>query len=144
MPVIIKAVIIILGIMIAFVLKVVKAYFEVKEKEVIQKIGQDKYKSELKMAYDIWKIVEEHFRLKKILENVTTEKIKLFNELLLKKIPYLTQDDIDHLRQVIAGEMNEWKVNLPVSGEGTETDTGPTAADETAPDTIDNPNPTAE
>jgi nucleoside recognition membrane protein YjiH len=88
---------------------VFKTYLEEKKKEVITKIGQTQYEANLTMAKNIWLIVEEHFRINKIVQNVTSKKIEMFDKLLLEKIPYLRQEDIDHFRQAVAGEVNQYK-----------------------------------
>ena len=89
--------------------KIVIAYGEAKVQQVVNKIGADKYKQEKIVAYDIWGIVDEHFRITKFIGDSIQLKINMFNDLLLKKLPYLKQEDLDHLRQSVAGEVNYHK-----------------------------------
>ncbi|MDP4147195.1 MAG: hypothetical protein Q8936_22420, partial [Bacillota bacterium] len=60
-------------------------------------------------AKEIWNIVEEKYRITEKVEDLLVSKAKMFDDLLLKKIPYLTQENLDDLRQAIAGEFNKGK-----------------------------------
>lgn len=108
-PLLVTCIVAVVGVVIKSVGDAIIAYIEAKKNAVISKIGEDKYNSEKKVALDIWNIVDEHFRINPTLEDVIDKKIALFNELLLKKIPGLTQEQIDFLRQSIAGEVNKGK-----------------------------------
>ena len=57
-------------------------------------------------AKNIWNMVDENKRISKTVEEKLISKIDQFNAALLKKFPELTQEDIDNLRQSIAGEVN--------------------------------------
>ena len=57
-------------------------------------------------AKNIWNMVDENKRISKTVEEKLISKIDQFNTALLKKFPELTQEDIDNLRQSIAGEVN--------------------------------------
>ncbi|MDP4174150.1 MAG: hypothetical protein Q8933_09300 [Bacteroidota bacterium] len=85
---------------------------EAKRDEVIKKIGLTKYNEEKTIALDIWNIVDEHFRINQAIGDCIQLKIDMFNNLLKEKIPYLTDNDIEHLRQAIAGEVNKYKTIL--------------------------------
>lgn len=126
-PILIACIVGILAVIIKAIGNAIIAFIKVKQEEVIKRIGQAKYAEEIGIAHDIWLIVEEHFRINKTIENVTSEKIILFDKLLLEKIPYLTQKDIDFLRQTIAGEFNGWKVNYPTTEGTTTAESEPTA-----------------
>ena len=98
---------------------VVIAYIGAKKQDVIAKVGKTKYEQEKAVAYDIWNIVDEHFRITEFVGDKIQLKINMFNDLLLKKLPYLKQEDIDHLRQSIAGDINKYKdiLKTPVEGD---------------------------
>lgn len=113
-PLLITFIIGVFTIIIKAVGDVLKAFLKEKKKEVIAKIGQTQYEANLTMAKSIWLIVEEHFRINKIVQNITTQKIEMFDKLLLEKIPYLKQEDIDHFRQAVAGEVNQYKSVLSI------------------------------
>lgn len=81
-----------------------------KKKEVIEKDLQlSKYKEEFNTAKQVWNIIEEKYRITDNLNNFVTSKAAEFDKLLLQKIPYLTKDQVEELRQSIAGEVNKGK-----------------------------------
>ena len=65
-----------------------------------------KNKNYITEAKNIWNMVDENKRISKTVEEKLISKIDQFNAALLKKFPELTQEDIDNLRQSIAGEVN--------------------------------------
>ena len=83
--------------------------FVAKKKETELKIVASGHESELITAKEVWNIVEEKFRVSNDLETLLVSKADMFNEVLLKKIPGLTQTNLDDLRQAIAGEVNKGK-----------------------------------
>lgn len=93
---------------------VIIAYFSRKEKALIAKIGADTYDHDLTVARSVWGMVDEDVRtnpeLRKIIGDVTTRiqaKQKLFAEKIQKTIPGITDDEIEQLRQAVAGEVNK-------------------------------------
>lgn len=54
-------------------------------------------------------MIDENFRISTIVEEKLKSKGDLFNEAILKKFPELSQEDVDNLRQAIAGEINQGK-----------------------------------
>lgn len=90
----------------------VTSYLSVKKDAEIIKKGVDKYNAELEFAKSAWWIVDEHFRLTPMIatvEKIIEAKINMFSVEILKKVPYLSASDIDHLRQALAGEINQIK-----------------------------------
>jgi hypothetical protein len=67
------------------------------------------HQDEINTAKEIWNIVEEKYRITEKVEDLLVSKSQMFDQLLLQKIPYLTQENIDDLRQAIAGEFNKGK-----------------------------------
>ncbi|WP_459480259.1 hypothetical protein [Clostridium saccharoperbutylacetonicum] len=63
----------------------------------------------IKVAKQIWYMIDENFRISTIVEEKLKSKVDLFNEAILKKFPELSQEDVDNLRQAIAGEINQGK-----------------------------------
>lgn len=75
------------------------------------KVSQSEYSEIIKKAYDIWKLVDENFRIEaKVIESFKS-KADYFDSLLLKEFPSLTQDDVDNIRQIIAGTVNADKTD---------------------------------
>jgi hypothetical protein len=67
------------------------------------------HQEEILTAKQVWGIVEEKYRITQKVEDLLVSKSQMFDQLLLKKIPYLTQENLDDLRQAIAGEFNKGK-----------------------------------
>lgn len=107
LPIVVTAVVAILGTIITIVGKDFVGFIQAKHDEAVAKAGASTYNQNRKFALDIWNIVDEHFRVSGTVKAAITDKIDLFNKLLLEKIPGLTQSEIDFLRQSIAGEINK-------------------------------------
>lgn len=108
-PVVVTALVSILVIVVKGVGDIAVKYIQEKINEVSAKIGTEKYNQQKTLAIDIWNFVEEHFRVSETVGKVTGEKVAMFNEELKKRIPSLTDEQIDLLRQSIAGEVNKGK-----------------------------------
>ena len=106
-PVLVAA---IMGVFVAIVKSVadVTIKYVCKKKEVIeQKLQLDKHVEEIETAKQIWSIVEEKYRITDNIKDLVKSKADEFDELMLKKIPYLTKNEVEDLRQAIAGKVNE-------------------------------------
>ncbi len=108
-PVVIAAVIGILGVTIKAVGNVIIELIQKKKEEVEQKLEIEKHQQELATAREIWNIVDEKYRITDKVEDLIKSKADDFDKLLLDKIPYLTNDEVQDLRQTIAGEINQGK-----------------------------------
>ena len=75
----------------------------------VAKIGLSNYEKARTIAFDIFNIVNEQFRLNPIAGDTIQAKITLFETLIKRKIPGITDVDIEHLRQAMAGEFNKDK-----------------------------------
>jgi len=101
----------IIGILVAIIKSVGDAviqYIEQKKEAVIQQKGIDQYNSELAIGKQVYGIVDEYFRISGISKTIEAAQAK-FKEEILKKIPGLTEEEIDFIRQAIAGEVNKGK-----------------------------------
>ncbi len=105
--IIIHIIIIILGIIISLIGSYIIKFVKSKNSELVKNIGVAKYNSYKSVAMDIWNIVEEYFRINPLIDSYVNNKCKMFNDLLKKKFPDLNQEDIDFIRQTIAGEINK-------------------------------------
>lgn len=108
-PVVIAAVIGILGVTIKAVGNVIIELIQKKKEEVEQKLQIGKHQQELATAREVWNIVDEKYRITDKVEDLIKSKADDFDKLLLEKIPYLTNDEVQDLRQTIAGEINQGK-----------------------------------
>ncbi|WP_349406352.1 cobalt ABC transporter permease [Clostridium perfringens] len=111
-PVVIAAVIGIIAVIIKSVGDVVIQLINKKKEEVEQQLELNKHEKEIRVAKEIWNIVEENFRLKDKIEELAKSKADEFDKLLLEKIPYLTKNEVNDIRQAIAGEINKSKAML--------------------------------
>ena len=88
---------------------------EVKAKELGQKYKLDKYSELINTAKDIWNIVEEKYRITENVEELVESKAEMFDRLLLAKIPGLKANQIEEIRQALAGKYNKEKGSLSVN-----------------------------
>lgn len=91
--------------LIAILIKLAEARFEKAGVETLIL----KNESYIKVAKQIWYMIDENFRISTIVEEKLKSKGDLFNEAILKKFSELSQEDVDNLRQAIAGEINQGK-----------------------------------
>ena len=108
-PVVIAAVIVILGVTIKAVGNVIIELIQKKKEEVEQKLEIGKHQQELETAREVWGMIDEQYRITGKVEDLIKSKANDFDKLLLAKIPYLTIDEVQDLRQAIAGEVNKGK-----------------------------------
>lgn len=78
-----------------------------KKKETEQKIEVSGYKSKVDQAFEVWNIVDDKFRLTQNAMEIFGSKEKLFEDILLQRIPGLNQKNIDDLRDTISGIVNK-------------------------------------
>lgn len=102
----------IVSILVFIIKKIGDAVIELlvtKKKEVELRIASSGHEKELITAKEVWNIVEEKFRITENCTSLLLSKPNEFDKLLLSKIPGLTQDDLNYLRQAVAGEANKYK-----------------------------------
>jgi hypothetical protein len=102
----------IVSVLVFLIKKIGDAVLELlvtKKKEVELRIVSSGHEKELNTAKEVWNIVDEKFRITENCTSVLGSKVDEFNKLLLSKIPGLTQDDLNYLRQAVAGEINKYK-----------------------------------
>lgn len=61
------------------------------------------------IARSVWDRVEEDYRINDKIISTFNNKAEYFDKLLLDKFPTLSQQDLDELRQTVAGEVNRYK-----------------------------------
>jgi chromosome segregation ATPase len=64
------------------------------------------------IAKQIWRQIDEDYRITEKVEDKLKSKAEQFDTKLLSKFPELTQDDIADIRQALAGEINEGKTEV--------------------------------
>lgn len=99
-----------LGTFIAQIRPYVKELIDDSTQYITLQIESNKYEDMLNKAYDIWKLVDENFRIGADIAAVFKSKADYFDSLLLEQFPSLTQNQIDYIRQVIAGTENSDKL----------------------------------
>ncbi|EJO5347239.1 hypothetical protein NRP93_001313 [Clostridium botulinum] len=103
MPIVTQAILNILGVIIIYLSTVIVQYFNKKRQALIKQMGSDEYNMYYNIAKGIFYAVEQEYRN---IPNSGKEKAEKFNSLLLEKIPTLKQEDLDHFREAIVGEIN--------------------------------------
>ena len=91
--------------------------FNQKKEAVATQVGIDKYNSNLLIAKNIWNMVDEEFRVTPTITKTIESAQTMFAEKILKVIPGISEDDIEHLRQAVAGEVNKGKEALEAPAE---------------------------
>ena len=76
---------------------------------LVAKIGLTNYQKTKAIAWDIWNVIEEHSRLTQIVGDKVQVKMDMFETLIKQKVPGITNDEIETIRQSIAGEFNKDK-----------------------------------
>jgi len=111
-PIAATAIVAILVAIIKQVGNVAIEFFVTKKKEVEQNIKISGHEEELNTAKEVWNIIEEKFRITENAEQILSSKADEFDKLLLQRIPGLSEQNLDDLRQAIAGEYNKGKTGL--------------------------------
>ena len=83
-----------------------------KKKEAEIKLKDTGHESDFKKALEVWKIVDDKFRITLNAMDIFGSKEKLFEQLLLDRVPGLTQKNIDDLRDAVSGEVNKGREAL--------------------------------
>lgn len=105
----------VVGVLVAIIKSVGDVAIEYigKKKQVVeQKLKLDKHAEEVAIAKQVWNIVEEKYRVTDNIKDLAKSKADYFDKLLLENIPYLKNDEINQLRQALAGEINKGKALL--------------------------------
>lgn len=121
-----------LGTLIAKVRPYVKDLLDNLFQYVLLQIESSEYDDQFKKAFDIWKLVDENFRIGADITKEFENKADYFDNLLLQKFPSLTQGEIDYIRQVIAGNENSVKTTV-----GSQTQADKLQEDDKSADEID-------
>lgn len=103
MNIAVQAVLSILGVVATYLVAVVVSYVSKKREALIKQMGTEEYNTTYNIAKSIYYAVEQQFKL---IPAAGEQKRKEFDNLLLEKIPTLTQAELDHFREAICGEIN--------------------------------------
>ena len=106
-PLLITAIVGILGVVIKSLGDALVAFIETKKKEIIVKIGSATYNQNLAFAKSAWNIVDEYFRINSNVTKTIDAAQAKFAEEIKKLVPQITDEEINSLRQAIAGEVNQ-------------------------------------
>ena len=99
----VQATVSILSLAATALVGVVVAYISKKKEVLIGQIGANNYNSTYNIAKGVFYAVEQEF---KFIPAAADLKRQLFDKLLLSKVSGLTQDEINHFREAICGEVN--------------------------------------
>ncbi len=99
----VQAVLVILGALVSYLTTVAVSYLTKKKEALIKQMGADQYNINYNIAKSIFFAVEQQF---KSMPKSGQQKADMFNNMLFNKVPGLTQDEIDHFREAVVGEVN--------------------------------------
>lgn len=101
--IVVQAILSILGVIAAYLIAVATSYFKKKREALINQMGIDQYNATYNIAKSIYFSTEQLF---KFIPAAAEQKRKIFNSELIKKVPTLTQEELDHFREAVIGEVN--------------------------------------
>ena len=108
-PVLITAIVAILVAVIKALGDALVGLIEKKREAVIAQIGTETYNQRLDFARSAWRMVDEYFRISPKIEKTIDAAQAKFTEYIKQYIPDITDDEIEQIRQAVAGEFNEGK-----------------------------------
>lgn len=107
LPIVDTSVVAILAVIIKQVGNSIIDFFIQKKSEINQKIKINEHQEEINTAREVWNIVEEKFRITENATELLTSKADEFEKVLRQRIPGLSKENLEFLRQTIAGEVNK-------------------------------------
>ncbi|AQS06148.1 cobalt ABC transporter permease [Clostridium beijerinckii] len=107
LPIVDTSVVAILAVIIKQVGNSIIEFFIQKKSEISQKIKINEHQEEINTAREVWNIVEEKFRITENATELLTSKADEFEKVLMQRIPGLSKENLEFLRQTIAGEVNK-------------------------------------
>ena len=116
-PILITVVVGVLAVIINAVGNAAISFIRAKEREILQRIELSNKEDLVNEALKVWQIVDEYFRITNITGDKLELKVNMFGQELLKRLPGLTQEQIDYLRQTIAGQVNKGKATISQPGQ---------------------------
>jgi hypothetical protein len=114
-PIIVSTAVACLTALVGIVGNAAVKFIATKKAALVQQIGVDKYNADLQTARNVWGVVDEGFRTHPELTKTIETAAAKFEDEMLKKLPGLTPDEVDHLRQVVAGEVNKGRAVVTAS-----------------------------
>ncbi|EPY2273962.1 hypothetical protein ACXAUS_002849 [Clostridium sporogenes] len=93
----------ILGVVIIYLSTVAVQYFKQKRQALIKQMKNEQYNMYYNIAKSVFYAIEQEYRS---MPKSGKEKAEKFNSMLMEKIPTLKQEDLDHFREAIVGEIN--------------------------------------
>ncbi|WP_271812865.1 cobalt ABC transporter permease [Clostridium beijerinckii] len=106
LPIVDTVVVAILAVIIKQVGNSIIDFFIQKKSEINQKIKINEHQEEINTAREVWNIIEEKFRITENAAELLTSKADEFDKVLMERIPGLSKENLEFLRQTIAGEVN--------------------------------------
>lgn len=94
-------------------------YIGEKAAAVKAKAEADKWNHWLDLARQAWNIVDEEFRITPALKKTVAAKQAEFEVQIKRLIPGVTDDQIEQLRQAVAGEVNKGREAIAAAAETT-------------------------
>ncbi|MBC2399509.1 hypothetical protein HGG79_17280 [Clostridium tetanomorphum] len=103
MRIVVQAILSILGVVVTYAITILVSYLAKKKEAIIKQIGAEEYNIIYNISKSIFYAVEQQY---KNIPGAGIEKKVIFDQLLKEKVPELKQEDLDHFREAIVGEIN--------------------------------------
>lgn len=106
-PILITALLSIVTIIISALGDAAVKFVKANVEAVKLKIGEDTYNQRLSFAYQAWRVVDEYFRITPTVTKTIEAAQERFADEIRKLAPDITDDEIEQLRQAVAGQINK-------------------------------------
>jgi len=133
-PILVTALIAVLTVVIKGLGNAAVSFFNEKIAAVKVKAGADQWNHWMDLGRSAWNMVDENFRITPELEKTFAAKQAEFKVQIQKMIPGITDDEIEQLRQAVAGEVNKGKAAVAAEASNADGDLTVGAAVQTATD----------
>lgn len=117
LPVAVTALIAVLVALIKGVGDAAVQFIDQKTAAVKVKMGADTYNQRFAFAKQAWNITDEYFRITPTVTKTIDAAQGKFAEEIKKLIPNITDDEIEQLRQAVAGEVNKGRAAIATSAD---------------------------
>lgn len=111
-PILVTALVAVLTVIIKGLGDAAVGFINEKITAVKVKAGADQWNHWMDLARSAWNMVDENFRITPTLEKTFAAKQAEFAAQIKKLIPEITDDQIEQLRQAVAGEINKGKAAI--------------------------------
>lgn len=111
-PIIVSAAVAVITAVLGVVGAAATQWLAAKRAAIVKQIGADEYSRRLAVARNIWGVVDEEVRTHPEIAKTIEAKQEIFAAKTEQALPGITADEIERLRQTVAGIVNAGKAAL--------------------------------